>query len=483
MVTEAPFRQRGRPRTGQEKPILAELGKPTIEGLLLNNIFDSEFIDNDYDNDMSGKLSMMYRRDGQAAGLARMITIPIRSGKINLMRPENGQGSREFDFIYEALFSTDKSIAMRHPLERVLATASRMLLDGWSPPEIVWKIVNNYVYVEKIAYRSIKTIKPKVDKNGELDYYVQDRQMLHLQEPFSRGDSRTEIIIPNQKILHFVHGYEWTSIFGRSLFLQAYYHFEKKHKLYYISHMASQIRALRLRVLQSPESASEEDIKKVMDAVSKLGFNTTINLPDGFELELPDLGAGTDTELLSLIQHHDVQMSKSVLSQVIDIGVEGRTGSFNLSDTHLDIFIMNLELISRRIADVINRDLIPRLIDWNFGTGLYPRIEFTPFDSTNRKFLTDLFTRIAGARVINVSPEFKSAIEQQVSEELKMDIDYDQIRQREIDTILAKQALEIKELEEKIRQMEAGTDMLEQGGQENNEENDQNEGGNGEDDR
>ena len=125
-------------------------------------------------------------------------------------------------------------------------------------------------------------------------------------------------------------------------------------------------------------------------------------------------------------------MSKAVLSQVIDIGVEGQTGSFNLSDTHLDIFISNLSLITMHIADVFNRDLIPKLIDWNFGTGLYPEIKFQPFDREDRKLLADIFTRISGARQINISPELKLALEEHVADALGLDIDFDKIRERDM---------------------------------------------------
>ena len=237
--------------------------------------------------------------------------------------------------------------------------------------------------------------------------------------------------IPTDKVLHFVFGSEWNPIFGRSMFLQAFYHYEKKHKLYYIAHIAAQINALRLRLLRSEGTKTKEEIDKVVAAVSRLGFNSTINMPQGYELDFPDIG-NNDMDLLPLIQHHDVQMSKAVLSQVIDIGVEGQTGSFNLSDTHLDIFITNLELIAHYISRVFNKGIIPKLIDWNFGTGLYPKIEFLPFDREDRKFIANLFTRIAASRNVNVTPEFRLEMEKNISEMLNFDIDYDAISDREI---------------------------------------------------
>ena len=441
----------------EEEPILEEYGRTTIDGLTFNNIFDDKNPDIELE-----KLHLMYKTDGQISGLWRMLTTPIRSSGVQLMKP-NGRSGREYDFISSVLFDKDNSTGMRISIEDVVSTALRMLLDGWSPHEIVWKIdENSMVRVDKIAHRSPRTIQIKVNRYGEIESYIQKKDLLHQFVNFSGDDTvfSSDIVIPRQKVLHFVHGKEWNSIFGRSMFLQPYYHFEKKHKLYYISHMAAQIRALRLRVLRSPASAGQKKSNAVLEAVSRLGFNTTIQLPDGFELDFPELGKTDDDGVLSLIQHHDVQMSKSVLSQVIDIGVEGRTGSFNLSETHLDIFIMNLELISRYIADVINRELIPKLIDWNFGTGNYPTLEFTPFQTEERRQMYDLFTRIAGAAQLNISPEFRLSIEQAVSEQLKFDISYDDISQREIDATLATQAAELAALTATIEKTEAETENI-----------------------
>ena len=46
--------------------------------------------------------------------------------------------------------------------------------------------------------------------------------------------------------------------------------------------MAGQIQALRLRVLRAQQSKTKQEIEEVLKAVSKLGFNTAIHLPDGF---------------------------------------------------------------------------------------------------------------------------------------------------------------------------------------------------------
>ena len=400
----------------------------------------------------------MFKQDGQISGLLRMITTPLRAANVHITKPHS-RANREYNLIQEIFNDENEKTGMKIPFSSVITTITRMLIDGWAPHELVWRIdEDGFVRVSKIAYRSPLSIRIKINNVGEIIGYTQIKtRPTDLTEKF-------EIFIPRNKTLHFVFGEEWNPIYGRSLFLPAYFHYEKKHKLYYISHIAEQIRALRLRILKSPEQAETTKVQKVTDAVSKLGFNSTLNLPGGFELDFPDLGS-SDNELLSIIRHHDVQMSKAVLAQVIDIGTEdGSTGSFNLSDTHLDIFITNLELISRSVANIINRYVIPNLIDWNFGTGNYPRIEFNPFDREDRKFLSQLFTRIAGARQVNVTPEFQLEVEKRVAEIINADIDYDEISQRSIDKASKMLDLEIEKLDSEVKVNRSNANRTEEGG-------------------
>ncbi len=364
------------------------------------------------------KIDGMYQSDGEVAGLYRIITTPLRGARIRV-HPKHQRGKREANFIHEIFHNAPHDGGMRTPLNLVMATINRQIIDGYSPHEIVWKIENGFIRIDKLSHRPINTInKIKVNNQIEIESYVQNTGPNAL--------SGQEVVIPADKVLHFVFQPEFNPIFGRSMFTQAYYHYEKKHKLYYISHIAAQIRALRLRVLQGTEQDPDK-VKEVLDMVAKLGFNSTINLPDGYTLTFPDVGS-EGFDVLPLIQHHDAQMAKSILAQVLDVGVEGRTGSFNLSETHLDIFITNLELIAKGIAATINTTLIPKLIDWNFGTGNYPKIEFVPFDRDTKKSLARLFEKLAIAKNMNVTPQFRLQVEKQVAEDIGLDgIDYEAI--------------------------------------------------------
>ena len=367
------------------------------------------------------QINKMMRIDGEIGGLFRLLTIPLRGSQIEIV-PTNKRANREANFVREVLLGSYQEGGMLTPLRTVMATILRMLIDGWSPHEIVWEIRDGFVRVDKIEYRPIRTITPQLDGNNNLVSYEQDLAKIHIKNIENR-----KITINSSKIMHFVNGPEWNPVFGRSSFIQAFYHYEKKHKLYYISHIAAQINALRLRVLKVP-SEKDKLVPKYLDLVSKLGFNTAIHLPNDFELDLLDTG-NNFPDVLPLIQHHDTQAAKSLLAQVMDVGVEGKTGSFNLSDTHFDIFIANLELISDYIAEIFNNVLIPKIIDWNFGTGNYPKVKFLPFDRLIKKVLFELYTRIVSSANLNVTPEFILEIEQNVASTIGLNVDYENIEE------------------------------------------------------
>ena len=364
-------------------------------------------------------LDKMIKIDGQIGGLYRILTIPLRGSSIEV-RPKNRRSTSEANFIQEVLTYSYSEGGMVTPLGTVISTILRMLIDGWSPHEIVWSIRDGSVRVDKIDYRPVSTITPVLDSENNLVAYEQDLAKIDIKRMLDR-----KIRISQDKVMHFVNGPEWNSIFGRSSFIQAFYHYEKKHKLYYIAHIAAQINALRLRVIRTPQE-KEKEIPKYLELVSKLGFNSTINLPQDVELDLLDIG-NNFPDVLPLIQHHDTQAAKSLLAQVIDVGVEGRTGSFNLSDTHFDIFIVNLELMGDYIASVFNSVIIPKLIDWNFGTGNYPKIKFSPFDRQVKQLLFETYKRIIGAANLNVTPEFILETEQQVAKTLGLNLEYNDI--------------------------------------------------------
>jgi hypothetical protein len=83
-----------------------------------------------------------------------------------------------------------------------------------------------------------------------------------------------------------------------------------------------------------------------------------------FELRLLQSGGAKQVDVLSLIKHCELQIALAILSDDALIGHEG-SGSFALAQVSGDTMKGMLESFLDRIADTVNREAIPRLLELN----------------------------------------------------------------------------------------------------------------------
>ena len=216
---------------------------------------------------------------------------------------------------------------------------------------------------------------------------------------------------------------------GESAFYPVFYHYDKKHKLYAISHLAYQLNAVPVRIGKHPKSMRGEDLITFRNALSALGTSVAMTIPDTCEVEPFESGRRL-TEFLYLLQHHDTEMRLAFLAQFMGLGTEGGGGSYALSQDQSNLFLMSLMGLLEDIAQVFNTQIIPQLIDWNFGTRKYPKLVFTPFSDAIRSAVMTTFSNLLQARFPQVSEEFILKLEQLVSEELGMELDYKEIKKK-----------------------------------------------------
>ena len=95
--------------TTKESPTLGEVGKPTIPETLQ---ITSGALSHAPEINMEA-LHAMFKKDGQVAGLWRMLTTPLRSSKLFVMRPHR-RANTETNFIQEIFTENVSDVGMRH---------------------------------------------------------------------------------------------------------------------------------------------------------------------------------------------------------------------------------------------------------------------------------------------------------------------------------------------------------------------------------
>lgn len=377
------------------------------------------------------QLVRMRRTDGQARALYRLITLPIRAALQNatFVPADNVEGGEEEAEFIDQLFNLPPNAGgMSVPFTRVIAQMLQAIFDGYAPFELVyWQPtvgpLKGKWALKKMNYLPATTVRFLVTKDGSFDGFRQITQ--------KPGGKMLDVKIPRDSCVYYAAQEEENRFYGLSYFQSAYYHFDKKVKLYYLMHLAAQRSAVGTRVGTVPEDHSTDELNAFRQGLSDLGVAQWMTKPENYTVEL--LKEGGSFDFLSYINHHNSQMSKSILAAFFDEN-QGTGGDASLVDFGKQtdsLFVMMLQTIMTEIASIINHYIIPRFVDWNFNSAKYPEFRWGPFTDDQKEAIKEVFTTLAGITGGNFTKEFFREIEKKVSAEFGLEIDYETIEQEE----------------------------------------------------
>lgn len=369
----------------------------------------------------------MRRKDGQARALYRLLTLPIRAAlqTAEWVEPDEGGAEQETEFA-NLLFNTPpQNGGMTTPVTKILRNTLLALGDGYAVFEEVRHVptvgpLKGKIALQKLAYRDSRTIRFRIDKKGGFD---------GVRQVTSLGGKAIDVVIPAEKVWYYAANEEENPYYGVSVFESAWQHYDIKRKLYYIAHLAAQFAAIPGRSGKVPKGFDINELKQFKQSLADFAFNTSMTYPEGYEVEFHNNTAAFD--FLKLIDHHNHMMSRSVLGGFIDNEDRPALVDIAQSDPQADLFMMSIEAIMNEIAESWTYHLMPKYIDWNFGTQKYPVFKFGKLADAAKSTIKDVFTAVVTSSILNCTPEFVREMEMKLSEELGLDIDYKEIEKRE----------------------------------------------------
>ena len=411
------------------------------------------------------KLIEMRQKDGTARALSRLITLPI----ITAMKdaewvapdemPDSRTGERpeKTKLAFETTTESSdeekeeerKSKQSEEDLEEV-EFANRM----WTlPPQQGGMSVTKTKFIRNVLlgviegfsmFEEVRTIPTE----GPLKGQIVARKLMHLdsrtirfltdehggfagikQVAWAHGRAKETVIDDTAKLWYWAANEEENPFYGVSFFESAWHHYDIKRKLYYIAHIASQMAAVKGRIGKVPMSATPDEIAAFKKMLADFAFNTSGTMKDTFDILWAE--TGTNFPFLDLINHHNQQMSKSVLAKFLE-DVERQVLIENGSaDPSADFFVMGIESIMDEVAENLTHFHMPKFIDWNYNSGVYPKFAFGVLSDTTKNILKELFTVIATAQATQWTPEFIREIEMTLADQLGFSIDYDAVADRE----------------------------------------------------
>jgi hypothetical protein len=375
------------------------------------------------------QMMTMLDTDGQARALFRLITLPIRAAMKNATFIPAEGGEAEAEFIEQMFTLPPNSGGMTVTFERIMEQILLGVFHGFSAFEQVYQKpevgpLKGKFTLKKLAYRPPDTITFLTDKKG---HYTGLRQ-----QTFFNGE-HIDVFIPRDDTFYYAANEAERAFWGKSYFRSAFYHYDMKVRLYYVMNLAAQRSAVGFRVGTHPVNPPK-GLKRDFDiALMNLGLAQSMSMPEGYKVE--SLKEGGNFDFMSFINHHNSQMSKSVLADFFDQnqGTSANTTPMvDFGQKTNEFFTLMLKTIMGDIAANINHYLIPKFVKWNFDSDKYPKYQWGAFTDEQLEAVRYAFMDLAKVPQSSATPEFVRAAEQKVATMFDLDIDYSKVEEREI---------------------------------------------------
>lgn len=381
----------------------------------VRSLFDGEVINT---SEVKIKdLQAMRKNDGSAKALYNILTMPIKAADWDIKpKDDSAEAKKQAEKVKEWLTRPSYEGGMSTPFSLVISDALRAVLEGWRMFEKVHTVSQDgFIVYRKIARRENTSVTIKEDETGGFNGCVQNAY---------KNGKYMRVTIPREKCFLYTFGKEFDPLYGESAFLAAYYHYDKKHRLYYAAHQSVQNGAIPLKTVTSKPNATQDQLDSVVSAVDQLGFNSTVGIPDGYEVSPYEASKGR-IDPQPLIDHHNAEMARSVLAQFIMLGTGSDTGSYALSSDQSDMFIMALEGIMNELAEHITSYIVAELHDFNFATPMYSKFEFSKLTDSTISLLKEISMKVFDKRPEAIPEYLLNELVEKLATQLGIDIPKD----------------------------------------------------------
>lgn len=369
----------------------------------------------------------MIRRDGQARAMLNLLTLPIRAAfaQSEWINPEDGTGEEETAFANLMWKTPSTGGGMSVSSSMFLHQTLMALAHGFSCFEIVRKVPDSgplagKVVIDKMGYRDPRTVTFLADEHGNFEGF---RQITNF------GMRQINVVIPKEDAWYWAANEAENPMYGVSYFEPAFQHYQMKRKLYYISHLAAQLAAVPGRVGEIPLGASPKQIAEFKAGLANFAFNTAMVVPPNFKVN--PFNSNSGFQFQGMIDHHNTMMAGSILAKFLQQDDRQVLVDNGKADASADMFIQLLEAVTGELSESWSTKLMPQFMDYNFGTGIYPRHRFAPLTDANKQAILDIFNAVVAATSLNCTPEFVRVTEEKLAERLGYDIDYEEIAKQE----------------------------------------------------
>lgn len=393
-------------RGGRENEIGAT-GTEVFFGQIQSEEFNTELQNL---QDRIDQYTRMRNTDGQVQAAELGITLPILGAKIDIQPASDQRVDMEVANVVERALrvTVDRSVFVQTGtrwtfVDDYLRHALLHLSYGFMPFE---KVKQN-ILLDGKPRTVFKKIAPRLPKTV-YDWVFEGEDFKGIkQQALKDGYQQLLPMIPEDKLVLYVHRQEGNDLTGRSVLRAAYTPWKLKNLVYKIAAMGVERNYLGIPYAKIKQHTAELETQ-VRNALKNLRAHEQMYLyaaEASVEFTfLEAMKSGRPIDVMPLIRHWNEQITGSVLLQFLDMG-RTESGSRHTTGELRDFFILSLEATARKVEDMNNLFVIPDIVHDNFpNVTEYPKLVISNLKAKDLTTLTEAFSKLGAGGFILPDP-------------------------------------------------------------------------------
>ena len=335
------------------------------------------------------------------------------------VKPGEGRRAREAArFVEECMGDMD------HTWQDFIHEALSFLQFGWAYHEIVYKVRDD----GKLGWRKLP-----IRAQGTLwAWHTNDKnEILGMYQLDNYAPVHNSVLIPAEKAIHFTTTPFKGNPEGRSILRSAVRSYTFVKRLQEIEAIGIEREMAGLPVMHVPpeylsttptaDQASQvvafkrqlmqirNDERAAVIIPAEEIFKGQTNQKTGFKLEFKAGGGKRAIDTNIVISRYENRIATSLMGQFILLGSGGGSGSYALADKQASIFTIALQAALGRIAEAINKQLVPRLLEMNgYDKREYPELLPAKLDDVSLATMATYINQLVAAKVIEPDDELEA---------------------------------------------------------------------------
>jgi hypothetical protein len=248
--------------------------------------------------------------------------------------------------------------------------------NGANPPKSSsgssFRNTKNFTMLKSLGFRPVTTLSDiEYDDNGNLVQITQNA---------IQGDkSVKEVPIKGEKLVVFTLNRKGGDITGKSILRTAYPHWYYKTHMYKVDAIQKERHGIGVPKGKLLPGYTNADKVALRQALRNLRTNE-----ESFILETPNVEItfenvpGHLVNVVESAEHHNGMILLNVMAAFLSLGTNvsgGSGGSRAVGSTQSDMFMKSLKFIAEYICQIINMEIVPELVVYNYKTTNFPQLK------------------------------------------------------------------------------------------------------------